>query len=76
MKDLTQKELKWVMRLEKFLDTMPIGLCILVNHGGSLVVTRSFEIERCFKDKGYALDPESLYEILTSGDIRPNSESL
>ena len=75
MKEITQKEVKWAMRLKKVLDAMPLNICLLVNHG-TIVVTRPEEVDRYFKEHGHTDDPESLYEIFVSGDVRPNGESL
>ena len=55
---------------------MPTGLAILVNAGGSLTVTRPSEIKLYFEQYGHTDEPESLYEIITAGDIEPNGESV
>ena len=75
MKKITQKEIKWAARLEKVLDAMPPNICLLVNHG-SIAVTRPEEVKRYFDEHGHTDEPETLYEIITAGDVRPNSESM
>jgi len=75
MRELTQKEYAWVVRLEKLLDKMPLGICILVNQD-QIIVTRPSEVQRYFDEHSHTDSPEELYEIITCGDIRPNGESI
>lgn len=73
MKDVTDAELSWLIRLEKLLRNQPKDISLL-SRFGKLVVTRPDVVEDCFDQNGDIHNVDELMIIETR--IEPSGEAL